>query len=107
MLSVVTGKSSYMSNTLLDATSSFISWRKIDAKNASNEIYVDLAEEMDAIVNRFFYNVHLLFLIVSHSCLLDCGSSLPYSIAILLNFNNIILLSEISKQLIYHIVHCE
>ncbi|XP_038980321.1 AP-3 complex subunit mu isoform X7 [Phoenix dactylifera] len=52
MLSVVTGKSSNVSNTLPDATSSFIPWRKSDMKNASNEVYVNLVEEMDAVVNR-------------------------------------------------------
>ncbi|KAJ6808825.1 AP-3 complex subunit mu [Iris pallida] len=52
MLSVVTGKSSNMSNTLPDATSSCVPWRKTDLKNASNEVYVDLVEEMDAVINR-------------------------------------------------------
>lgn len=52
MLSVVTGKSSNVSNTLPGATSSFIPWRKTDMKNASNDVYVNLVEEMDAVVNR-------------------------------------------------------
>ncbi|VVA41220.1 PREDICTED: AP-3 complex subunit [Prunus dulcis] len=52
MLSVVTGNSSNMSDTLLGATSSCIPWRTTDPKYANNEVYVDLVEEMDAIVNR-------------------------------------------------------
>ncbi|CAL8993903.1 unnamed protein product [Prunus brigantina] len=52
MLSVVTGNSSNMSDTLTGATSSFIPWRTADPKYANNEAYVDLVEEMDAIVNR-------------------------------------------------------
>ncbi|KAI5334419.1 hypothetical protein L3X38_024552 [Prunus dulcis] len=52
MLSVVTGNSSNMSDTLPGATSSCIPWRTTDLKYANNEVYVDLVEEMDAIVNR-------------------------------------------------------
>ncbi|ONI04218.1 hypothetical protein PRUPE_6G309600 [Prunus persica] len=52
MLSVVTGNSSNMSDTLPGATSSCIPWRTADPKYANNEVYVDLVEEMDAIVNR-------------------------------------------------------
>ncbi|ONK63235.1 uncharacterized protein A4U43_C07F12780 [Asparagus officinalis] len=52
MLSVVTGKSSNVSSTLPDAAASCVPWRKTDLKNASNEIYVDLVEEMDAVVSR-------------------------------------------------------
>lgn len=52
MLSVVTGNSSNVSNTLPGATSSYIPWRKTDQKHSSNEVYVDLVEEMDALVNR-------------------------------------------------------
>ncbi|CAL8999188.1 unnamed protein product, partial [Prunus brigantina] len=51
MLSVVTGNSSNMSDTVPGATSSFIPWRTTDPKYANNEAYVDLVEEMDAIVN--------------------------------------------------------
>lgn len=79
MLSVVTGKSSNVSNTLPDATSSFIPWRKSDMKNASNEVYVNLVEEMDAVVNRSFYNFNLLFLILGPIYHLDFGSLVPYS----------------------------
>ncbi|KAL3515913.1 hypothetical protein ACH5RR_022815 [Cinchona calisaya] len=52
MLSVVTGNSSNVSNTLPVATASCVPWRKTDLKNTSNEVYVDLVEEMDAIINR-------------------------------------------------------
>ncbi|XP_007214756.2 AP-3 complex subunit mu [Prunus persica] len=52
MLSVVTGNSSNMSDTLPGATSSCIPWRTTYLKYANNEVYVDLVEEMDAIVNR-------------------------------------------------------
>ncbi|OVA15370.1 Clathrin adaptor [Macleaya cordata] len=52
VLSVVTGNSSNMSNTLPGATASCVPWRTADLKHASNEVYVDLVEEMDAIINR-------------------------------------------------------
>ncbi|MQL88232.1 hypothetical protein Taro_020783 [Colocasia esculenta] len=51
MLSVVTGKSSNVTSTLPDATQSCVPWRKTDVKHATNEVYVDLVEEMDSIVN--------------------------------------------------------
>lgn len=52
VLSVVTGNSSNVSNTLPGATASCVPWRTTDPKNANNEVYVDLVEEMDAIINR-------------------------------------------------------
>ncbi|KAG0464458.1 hypothetical protein HPP92_020527 [Vanilla planifolia] len=52
VLSVVTGKSSNVSSVLPDATTSCVPWRKIDPKSSSNEVYVDLVEELDAIVGR-------------------------------------------------------
>ncbi|CAK9185962.1 unnamed protein product [Ilex paraguariensis] len=52
MLSVVTGNSSNMSNNLPGATASCVPWRTTDLKHAKNEVYVDLVEEMDAIINR-------------------------------------------------------
>ncbi|KAH9315479.1 hypothetical protein KI387_024106, partial [Taxus chinensis] len=52
MLSVVTGGSSMVSNTLPGATASNVPWRACDLKHANNEVYVDLVEEIDAIVNR-------------------------------------------------------
>ncbi|KAJ8620455.1 hypothetical protein MRB53_028984 [Persea americana] len=52
VLSVVTGSSSNVSNTLPGATASSIPWRTTDPKNASNEVHVDIVEEMDAIVSR-------------------------------------------------------
>lgn len=52
MLSVVTGGSSSVSNTLPGATASNVPWRASDLKHSTNEVYVDLVEEIDAIVNR-------------------------------------------------------
>lgn len=52
MLSAVTGNSSNVSHTLPGATSSCVPWRTTDLKHTSNEVYVDLVEEMDAIINR-------------------------------------------------------
>ncbi|KAK6159781.1 hypothetical protein DH2020_003162 [Rehmannia glutinosa] len=52
VLSVVTGNTSNMSNTLPGATSSCVPWRKTDLKHTSNDVYVDLVEEMDATINR-------------------------------------------------------
>ncbi|KAL0335401.1 UNVERIFIED_CONTAM: AP-3 complex subunit mu [Sesamum radiatum] len=52
VLSVVTGNTSNMSNTLPGATSSCVPWRKTDLKHTSNEVYVDLVEEMDATISR-------------------------------------------------------
>lgn len=53
VLSVVTGNTSNVSNTLPGATASCVPWRKTDLKHATNEVYVDLVEEMDATINRF------------------------------------------------------
>ncbi|CAA7388280.1 unnamed protein product [Spirodela intermedia] len=50
MLSVVTGRSSNVSTTLPVATQSCAPWRKTDIKNSGNEVYVNLVEEIDAIV---------------------------------------------------------
>ncbi|KAL5786696.1 hypothetical protein ACOSQ2_009088 [Xanthoceras sorbifolium] len=52
MLSVVTGNSSNVSDTLPGATASCVPWRTTDVKYAKNEVYVDLVEEMDATINR-------------------------------------------------------
>ena len=52
VLSVVTGNSSNVSDTLPGATASCVPWRTTDTKYANNEVYVDLVEEMDAIINR-------------------------------------------------------
>lgn len=52
VLSVVTGKSSNVSSILPDATGSSVPWRKSDLKSSSNEVFVDLIEELDAILNR-------------------------------------------------------
>ncbi|BBH02225.1 Clathrin adaptor complexes medium subunit family protein [Prunus dulcis] len=57
MLSVVIGNSSNMSDTLPGATSSCIPWRTTDLKYVNNEVYVDLVEEMDAIVTGFVLKV--------------------------------------------------
>lgn len=52
VLSVVTGKSSNVSNTLPSTTTSSVPWRNSDVKTSSNEVYVDLIEELDAILTR-------------------------------------------------------
>ncbi|KAI3954427.1 hypothetical protein MKW92_039894 [Papaver armeniacum] len=52
VLSVVTGNSSNMSNTLPGATASCVPWRTAVLKHSSNEVYVDFVEEMDAIINQ-------------------------------------------------------
>ncbi|XP_042416029.1 AP-3 complex subunit mu-like isoform X2 [Zingiber officinale] len=52
MLSIVTGKNSNVSANLPDATASCIPWRKTNPKHSSNEVYVNLVEEMDAVFNR-------------------------------------------------------
>ena len=56
VLSVVTGNSSNMSDTLPGATASCVPWRTADTKYTNNEVYVDLVEEMDAIINRSILN---------------------------------------------------
>ncbi|OMP09409.1 Clathrin adaptor, mu subunit [Corchorus olitorius] len=52
VLSVVTGTSSNVSDTLPGATGSCVPWRAADTKYANNEVYVDLVEQMDAVINR-------------------------------------------------------
>ncbi|KAG6541595.1 hypothetical protein Mapa_016988 [Marchantia paleacea] len=52
VLSVVTGGSSSMSSTLPIAASSNVPWRALGIKHTNNEIYFDLVEEVDAIVNK-------------------------------------------------------
>lgn len=66
MLSVVTGNASNVSDTLPSGAGSCVPWRPTDPKYSSNEVYVDLVEEMDAIVNRFVLeedsqNLHLTY----------------------------------------------
>ncbi|KAK8468016.1 hypothetical protein PHAVU_007G203200 [Phaseolus vulgaris] len=52
-LSIVTGSNSNVSDTLPRATASCIPWRTSEPKYSNNEVYVELVEEMDAIINRF------------------------------------------------------
>lgn len=52
VLSVVTGNSSNVSGTLPGSTATCVPWRTTELKHASNEVYVELVEEMDAILNR-------------------------------------------------------
>lgn len=52
VLSVVTGSSSNVSDTVPGATASCVPWRTADPKYANNEVYVDLVEELDATINR-------------------------------------------------------
>lgn len=69
MLSVVTGNTSNVSDTLPGATSSCVPWRTTQLKHANNDVYVNLVEEMDAIINRhaayfffsFCYKVHIIY----------------------------------------------
>ena len=51
-LSIVTGSSSNVSDTLPGAAASCVPWRTAEPKYSNNEVYVDLVEEMDAIINR-------------------------------------------------------
>ncbi|KAL9271076.1 AP-3 complex subunit mu-like protein [Drosera capensis] len=52
VLSVVTGNNSNVTSTLPGATASCVPWRTTELNYASNEVYVDLVEEMDVTVNR-------------------------------------------------------
>lgn len=52
VLSVVTGNSSNVSDTLSGSTASCVPWRTADPKYANNEVYVDLIEQMDVTINR-------------------------------------------------------
>jgi hypothetical protein len=49
----MTGKSSTIGSKLPDATASFVPWRTTLVKDASNEVYVTIIEELDACVNRY------------------------------------------------------
>lgn len=75
VLSVVTGSSSNVSDTLPGATASCVPWRTADPKYANNEVYVDLVEELDATINRsicsnmpvlVFHFLGLIILWVTH-----------------------------------------
>lgn len=73
MLSVVTGNSSNVSNTLPGETSSCVPWRTTGLKRTSNEVYFDLVEEMDAIINRYaFFSFPLLLSTFCSLSLLNC-----------------------------------
>ncbi|KAL6619323.1 hypothetical protein ACP70R_034462 [Stipagrostis hirtigluma subsp. patula] len=52
VLNVVTGKSSTLGSKLPDAAASFVPWRTTIVKDASNEVYVNIVEELDACINR-------------------------------------------------------
>lgn len=52
VLSVMTGNTSNVSNTLPGATASSVPWRTMDLKHANNEVITELVEEMDAIISR-------------------------------------------------------
>ena len=55
VMSRITAAATGMSNisdVLPDGTISNMPWRKTDVKYAQNEIYVDIIEEIDAIVDR-------------------------------------------------------
>ncbi|KAL4578913.1 hypothetical protein LXL04_015045 [Taraxacum kok-saghyz] len=61
MLSVVTGTTSNVSDTLPGATSSCVPWRTTQLKHANNDVYVNLIEEMDTIINRHALYFPLVF----------------------------------------------
>lgn len=63
MLSVVTGNTSNVSDTLPGATSSCVPWRTTQLKHANNDVYVNLVEEMDTIINRHARIIFLEFLL--------------------------------------------
>src|ERR1044072_1114675 len=77
VLSVVTGSSSNVSDTLPGATASVVPWRSADPKYASNEVYVDLVEEMDATINRYFCSTFLV-LVFHFLTLMSRGNSFIY-----------------------------
>ena len=88
VLSVVTGSSSNVSDTLPGATASCVPWRTTDTKYANNEVYVDLVEEMDAIINRFllkFCFIRNYFMLNDSLELLDMSMSITYKIYVLLS----------------------
>lgn len=53
VLSVVTGNSSNVSDTIPGAIASHVPWRTTDPKYVKNEVNVDLVEEMDTVLNRY------------------------------------------------------
>jgi AP-3 complex subunit mu len=59
VLSVVTGNSSNVSDTLPGSTASCVPWRTADPKYANNEVYVDLVEQMDATINRYIAQIYM------------------------------------------------
>ncbi|GMP39912.1 hypothetical protein CsSME_00010572 [Camellia sinensis var. sinensis] len=80
MLSVVTGNSSNVSNTLPGATATCVPWRTMDLKHSNNEVYVDLVEEMDAIINRsvvkdflYLFSLDTLLVISVFFCSFNVG----------------------------------
>ena len=50
--SQITGKSTMVSNDLAEGMISSMPWRKAGVKYAQNEIYIDIIEEVDAIIDR-------------------------------------------------------
>ncbi|KAM7470084.1 hypothetical protein LguiA_008267 [Lonicera macranthoides] len=70
MMSVVTGNSSNVSNTLPGATASSVPWRTADLKHSNNDVYVNLVEQMDAIINR--HQLRFLTLIFGDGVLVKC-----------------------------------
>lgn len=53
VLNVVTGGSLGLNSTPTTATVSTVPWRAVGIRHNNNEIYFDLVEKMDAIVNRY------------------------------------------------------
>ncbi|KAJ0974683.1 hypothetical protein J5N97_016648 [Dioscorea zingiberensis] len=84
------GESSNVSTMLPDATTSSIPWRKTDLKGESNEVYVDIVEEMDEVVSSWskikakfsWYGCAVLLSgvdLVDGMLVLDIKPYLPYS----------------------------
>lgn len=56
VLTAVTGKASpAVSPTLPEAAASCVPWRTAHPKNTTNEVYVNLVEQLDAYVNRSIF----------------------------------------------------
>lgn len=56
VLTAVTGKgSAAVSPTLPEAAASCVPWRTTHPKNTTNEVYVNLVEQLDACINRFIF----------------------------------------------------
>ncbi|CAM0955754.1 unnamed protein product [Alopecurus aequalis] len=90
MLNIMTGKSSTIGSKLPDATASFVPWRTTIVKDASNEVYVNIVEELDACVNREGV------LVKCEACGdIEVNSSLPGLPELTLSFANPALINDV------------